>query len=1118
MANEIYNSSWWGFPSATGWGNIYYRFANSIAQLIANFTNRVTGSGGAVEATEFIEQDNNASFMLQPSGYNNGVLHAIIPEDGSGDLNFSRIGDGTRINAQGIIDTPTVGGGELITNGTFETIIGDDVFNPNQFFGNANSVTDGVYEIDITNSNPFGFQMTLLPFEPDTRYRIDWEVIETTVTSGNFAVWNGSGSATTFGDLTQAGNTGTIYKDGVVSAFNGDVRGNTLSNGTIKFRLTVKEVTEGYIDDTELITNGGFDDGLNGWQVNDGASGIDITLDNGQVRFITDGAGGGIQQNGFLEVGKTYQIEFDYTAIEGGIKIVPYFLDISETKRYSGIFEATSTLFSFYRNNTYGDTEGLIDNISVKEVVQDNWNVGTNMSISNGKLISTGSNFGAQLKQTILENNKEYKLTFDIVEGDYVSGKIGIVSVYYDKQVMLDTEGTHTVTFNSLNQTEFRLYSENFIGSIDNISVKQVIEDSVPRLNYDSIEYANVLGSELITNGEFDGEVESTNLVEYSEDFSDSSWNKSYAAAIESNSINSPEGVLNATKFKSSITGTAFAELRNDTQSGKTLSIFAKSGEVKQIMIFAVGSITQGIYFNLDDGSFSSYYSLSTKISNYSSESFGDGWYRYEITFTEVFDSFKLFLAENDSITFPLTLGHGIYIYGAQLEALPYATSYIPTLNGVPESRVDDTGWITLDAILKDGSVTIGIPSGGISQFGTGNILESGKTYNLSYEVLEDNGGSFSIASPNMSLDTTLGVHNVKFTTSGSSLFIKRSSSSTTTPTTFDNMSIKEITGQEIVSSGKPSVLLEPESTNLVQYSEDFSQSSWTESNSTVTSNYGISPRGIQDSTRLQLTSSLFSRVDTICVATAPANKQHTVSCWVKSNGNDTEFRLKCTNRGVLDYYSTNLVATNEWQRFTFTQLFGPIAGNDIIAGVVNGTSNNSADLSIYGFQLEQALPYATSYIPTDGAPESRLAETLERDNISHLINSEEGVLYVEGKRTVIETFNDRIALKSSSTGDYVQVLIANTSVGGRCSVGGFQALLGENTDTQSDYVRVAFAWKKDDFKLYLNEVEVDSDPSGNVPVGLDKLKVSNSFYGALRDIRIYKSIEEAQKELSYIN
>ena len=27
MANEIYNTSWWGRPMEIGWGSIYYRFA-----------------------------------------------------------------------------------------------------------------------------------------------------------------------------------------------------------------------------------------------------------------------------------------------------------------------------------------------------------------------------------------------------------------------------------------------------------------------------------------------------------------------------------------------------------------------------------------------------------------------------------------------------------------------------------------------------------------------------------------------------------------------------------------------------------------------------------------------------------------------------------------------------------------------------------------------------------------------------------------------------------------------------------------------------------------------------------------------------------------------------------
>ena len=100
---------------------------------------------------------------------------------------------------------------------------------------------------------------------------------------------------------------------------------------------------------------------------------------------------------------------------------------------------------------------------------------GQNLSISNGQGISTGSNFGAQFKQIILQNNKFYKLTFDIV--NYSSGSIGLTANYYGEAAQYNSVGTHTAYFTSLSQTEFRLYSQNFIGSIDNVSVKEVGQD-----------------------------------------------------------------------------------------------------------------------------------------------------------------------------------------------------------------------------------------------------------------------------------------------------------------------------------------------------------------------------------------------------------------------------------------------------------------------------------------------------------------------------------------------------------------------------------------------------------------------------------------------------------------
>ena len=44
MANEIYNSSWWGSPIENGWGGIYYRlaFPSVVPALLTTLQARAT--------------------------------------------------------------------------------------------------------------------------------------------------------------------------------------------------------------------------------------------------------------------------------------------------------------------------------------------------------------------------------------------------------------------------------------------------------------------------------------------------------------------------------------------------------------------------------------------------------------------------------------------------------------------------------------------------------------------------------------------------------------------------------------------------------------------------------------------------------------------------------------------------------------------------------------------------------------------------------------------------------------------------------------------------------------------------------------------------------------------
>ena len=43
MANEIYSSTWWGFSSSTGFGNMYDKY-----------NNRVEADGGTIESLECV--------------------------------------------------------------------------------------------------------------------------------------------------------------------------------------------------------------------------------------------------------------------------------------------------------------------------------------------------------------------------------------------------------------------------------------------------------------------------------------------------------------------------------------------------------------------------------------------------------------------------------------------------------------------------------------------------------------------------------------------------------------------------------------------------------------------------------------------------------------------------------------------------------------------------------------------------------------------------------------------------------------------------------------------------------------------------------------------------------
>jgi hypothetical protein len=220
------------------------------------------------------------------------------------------------------------------------------------------------------------------------------------------------------------------------------------------------------------------------------------------------------------------------------------------------------------------------------------------------------------------------------------------------------------------------------------------------RLNVPRLTYENGCPSLLL-------EKQSTNVVTYSEDFTNAAWTKGFSNSILGNSIISPDGTQNADKIQSSATGSAFrfaTQLISPTTV--TYSIYAKAGELSEMLMFFSGA--NGIYWNLTNGSFISYYSAgASTISSYSSQSVGNGWYRYTMTSNTPVSSIEIYMSVNSVLNSSIPVGNGFYIWGAQAEASAYPTSYIPTTSTSVTRLADSCSKTSISSLIGQTEGTI---------------------------------------------------------------------------------------------------------------------------------------------------------------------------------------------------------------------------------------------------------------------------------------------------------------------------------------------------------------------------------------------------------------------------
>jgi hypothetical protein len=315
-------------------------------------------------------------------------------------------------------------------------------------------------------------------------------------------------------------------------------------------------------------------------------------------------------------------------------------------------------------------------------------------------------------------------------------------------------------------------------------------------------------------------------------------------------------------------------------------------------------------------------------------------------------------------------------------------------------------------------------------------------------------------------------------------------------------------------------LLLEPESRNLVPYSNEISLStgstvSGTGSSTAVTDNYAISPDGTQNAARLVATSATGTGKYALrdFILSTSSVKSYTQSTYLKSNtGSDQKVSYYGRDTGVRGF----ITVTSEWQRFELSGNSNTTNYYVYLGARPEDGTDTSCDILVYGYQLEQ-LGYATSLIPTNGSQVTRDAETCTGAGSSADFNSEEGVLYAEIAALADDNTYRILSLSDETRNErvYMQYTNASNTVSVVVKYGGVtQANMAYVLSDATNFSKVAIKYKANDFALWVDGVERATDTSGNTPTTLNKLQFNegdssgNEFYGKVKAIRVYKETD----------
>jgi hypothetical protein len=312
-----------------------------------------------------------------------------------------------------------------------------------------------------------------------------------------------------------------------------------------------------------------------------------------------------------------------------------------------------------------------------------------------------------------------------------------------------------------------------------------------------------------------------------------------------------------------------------------------------------------------------------------------------------------------------------------------------------------------------------------------------------------------------------------------------------------------------------PSLLVEPQRTNLALYSSSFDNAAWTLLNGTITANNTTAPDGTLTADKFTLDAGTNQKVIFQVVS---LNGTYSLS-WFMKKGTHRYTQLLIGSEpdiyanfdlqdGVLGSYANCTPKIedygNGWYRCTmsFTTGFGSaidIFAIDSASAARAAATSSTGDFYVWGAQLEVGS-YPTSYIPTTSASVTRNADAISKTGISSLIGQTEGVIFIDYYASAQNQDGVSYAFLFLGGNSTNNILIYNSGTALQWFIQSTSGIIVNENANQTIVAgtryKIAVAYKAGDYALYINGVQKRTSTNASAPPMMSQFNLNGEDYG----------------------